>query len=216
MPLEYACFLSYRHGQHALMTTIVNSLHEALSSELEALTGREVYFDRERLRGGQFYNVALSAALCRSACLVALYSPTYFDRTHLYCSREYRAMELLEAQRLQALHATADKANGLIIPIIFRGARYFPEQIKSHRQYYDFEEFSLTNPDLTRHPNFAGTITKIANYVADRYHALSSHGSDICTGCDSFVFPGDDVVAPWVDQIASRIPPATLPFREVA
>ncbi len=66
MPFQYSCFISYRHCEHQLGQRIINDLYEALSSEIELLTGKKVYLDETRLQGGFLYNEALAKALCGS------------------------------------------------------------------------------------------------------------------------------------------------------
>ena len=82
MPIKYACFISYRHGQRKLAERIINDLTEALASELEAWLEEEMYVDRERLKGGDFYNEALAKALCESVCMIMIFTPTYFSADH--------------------------------------------------------------------------------------------------------------------------------------
>lgn len=114
MPFQYACFISYRHGQRKLAERIINDLYETLSGELELLRDEQVFLDRERLRGGYFYNEALAEALCHSACMIVVFTPTYFSRNHTYCAREYKAMEELEKKRLRLLSGSVHKNRGLI------------------------------------------------------------------------------------------------------
>src|SRR4051794_30268202 len=103
MKFRYSCFISYRHGQRKLAERIVQDLYDALSSELELLMNEQIYLDRERLKGGNFYNEALATALCQSACMITIFTPTYFDCNHPFCAREYKAMERLEQSRLSAI-----------------------------------------------------------------------------------------------------------------
>jgi hypothetical protein len=137
MPIKHACFISYRHGQRKLAERIINDLSDALASELEAWLEQDVYVDRERLKGGEFYNEALAQALCESVCMILIFTPTYFSIDHTFCAREYKAMERLEEQRFQALGGRVDKRRGLIIPIVFRGEDYLPKEIKERRLYYN-------------------------------------------------------------------------------
>ena len=79
-----------------------------LSAELEFLVDKPPYLDRDRLKGGEFYNEALASNLCKSACLVVLYTPVYFSLDHMYCAREYRAMEQIELARQRLLRGFTD------------------------------------------------------------------------------------------------------------
>ena len=145
MPFKYSCFISYRHGQRKMAERIINDLSDALASELELWLEQEVYVDRERLKGGDFYNEALATALCESVCMIMIFTPTYFSSDHTFCAREYKAMEKLEEQRFLAIGGQTDKKRGLIIPIVFRGEDSLPKEIKDRRLYYNFDKFSLSD-----------------------------------------------------------------------
>src|SRR4051794_9652527 len=92
MPLKHACFISYRHVNHSeynVLSRVTSYLHSALSSELDLLTNRDVVIDWNRLQGGHLYNQTLEIDICKSACMIVVYSPAYFDKYHTYCAREY-------------------------------------------------------------------------------------------------------------------------------
>jgi hypothetical protein len=97
---NYSSFISYRHGQSDIKQRFIQEFHRALSGELELLRNEETFVDTERLKGGDFYNEALSRAMYESATLILIYQPNYFDLQYPYCAREYLAMRALEAERL--------------------------------------------------------------------------------------------------------------------
>jgi hypothetical protein len=207
MPLKYSCFISFRHGDRSLPTdknlleTIIRQLKVALSSELEALTTKEVYVDWERLKGGDFYNQALSTALCESACMVVVYVPTYFDQHKAYCAREYKAMEKLESKRLPLLNSAAQSKHGLIIPIVFRGLKFLPSEIKDNRAYYDFQSFQLGGREMSRNSNFNSKIREMAEYIYDRCRELEALPIDPCLECDHFKLPDKEEVIDWIKEV---------------
>lgn len=84
MPLQYSCFVSYRHSQDDIVQELVASLKRELSRWLDM----DVYVDKERLKGGMLFNRELAKALCESVCLIVVYTPTYFsEKKSLLCSR---------------------------------------------------------------------------------------------------------------------------------
>jgi hypothetical protein len=125
---NYSSFISYRHGQSDIKQRLIQEFHRALSGELELLRNEETFVDTERLKGGDFYNEALSRAMYESATLILIYQPNYFDLQYPYCAREYLAMRALEAERL-ALLPNADLVGetALLIPVdggqLFRNYR---------------------------------------------------------------------------------------------
>lgn len=181
MPFRHSCFISYRHAQHQLMRRFVQDFHEALASELEALVELPLYRDAERLQGGDFFNPALSRGLCESVCMIMVFTPTYFSHDHSYCAREFAAMTRLEQQRLPAR-----PEQGLIIPVSVRGFDQVPDEIKSTRQVYKFDHFTMSGPKLIRDKKFDIEISRIANYVAARCKDLRALSID----CDGFAIPG--------------------------
>lgn len=211
MPFQYACFISYRHGQRRLAERIINDLYEALSAEVELLRNEKVFLDRDRLQGGSFYNEALAKALCRSACMIVVFTPTYFDREHTYCAREYKAMERLEERRLGLLRATADRNNGLIIPIVFRGEDHLPPEIKERRQYYNFDDFLLCDVEMWRHPHYAPKIKEIAQYICDRCRMLEAL-PQVFDECEGFTLPTEEEISGWLARVAGT--EITFPGRQ--
>ena len=99
---------------------------------------------------------------------------------------------------------------GLIIPIVFRGERYVPDEIRQHRRYYSFEEFQLSDVEISRHPNYAPKIREIAEYITDRYKALSLLPNDVCRVCSEFKLPSEDEIKLWLDGVVGAVTPFVL------
>ena len=212
MPFQYSCFISYRHGQKELMERFINDLCDALSNEVVPLTDLEIYVDKKRLTGGVFFNSALSQALCESVCLIMVYTPTYLSEEHTYCAREYKAMEKLEKERINMLSDSEQKQYGLIIPIVLRGEKTLPVEIKANRQYYDFTKFKLRDTELKKNPNYDSKIQEIADYIHERFLVFNSLSSDPCDDCSDFEFPTDSDIAPWLKNVIA--PRKPFPNRE--
>lgn len=207
---QYACFISYCHGQGELMRRFIDDLKAALYSSIEPYMDQGVYIDEDRLRPGYDFNEALAEALCKSVCMVVVYSPRY-DR-HPYCHREFRAMEQLERQRYALLGAPQQK-HRLIIPIVVRGARFAPPVIKSI-QYCDFSKYTTAGPSITSHPEYIAEIDRIAGYVYERYQEFEPLAGDLCTGCIDFALPAEDDLPPWRDHLDRPAqPPSPFPGR---
>jgi hypothetical protein len=184
------------------MMRFVEQLHEALASELEALTELKIYRDTLRLQGGDFYNTALARSLCESVCMIMVFTPTYFSPEHRYCAREFAAMRTLESTRL-----SAGAEHGLIIPVVLRGFDDLPDNVRSNRQVYRFERYSVSGPKLIRNRKFDAEIQRMAQYVAARIRELREDAVD----CSEFKMPGENDVNDLVFGMASR--PAVFPGR---
>ncbi len=210
MPLQYSCFISYRHTQD----DITQRLGSHLKREISRMLDMEVYVDQERLQGGDFFNNKLARALCESVCLVVVYTPTYFSQRHTYCAREYKAMELLEEKRLRALRRSGlpkNHGHGLIIPIVYRGKKELPESIKSNRQCHVFEDYQISGTDNLENPEYLKEITEIAEYIKARHHELRKVEKDICKFCDVMGFPTEADISDWLESMLT--PKLTFPGR---
>lgn len=210
MPLQYSCFISYRHLSQD--DDITQNLVSSLKTELPRVLDMDIYVDKERLKGGDFFNNELSKALCESVCLIVVYTPTYFSKKNTYCAREYKAMELLEEQRLHALGFPKNKKHGLIIPIVYRGDKKLPKNIKNERQYYLFEDFQISCRDNLKNPEYARKIKEIGEYIQERCEELLVVEDDVCKSCDDFDFPADHDISDWLESMLS--PKPKLPGRE--
>ncbi len=195
---KYSCFISYRHGQRREAERIIRELYDALSEELDFWMSEGVFLDLDRLKGGDFYNETLARALCRSVCMIMIFTPRYFDQNSVYCAREFKAMLDLESQRMQMLAGNTTSGHGLIIPIVCRGKEYLPAIITSSRQYYDFE-MDLTTRQGMKTNAAKVKIKNIAAYIKAR-HSEFRDVLDLCAHCQTYELPGEDEVRLWMSE----------------
>ena len=213
MPFEHACFVSYRHHEQSEIAELfIKDLCTALQNELALMLEEGLFRDTDRLRVGEFYNPALATALCKSACMIMVYTPTYFSKKHTYCAREYRAMEIMEQRRLRMLYGDQIPNKGLIIPIILRGEKYLPPSIKERRNYgCCFTNFQMSFSPISKHPNFEPEVRKIAEFICEQRQALMPFEEDMTSDCHNFSFPTEEEVRPWLETMIS--PPSPFPFQ---
>jgi hypothetical protein len=193
-PFKYACFVSYCHGQYALVKGFIDQFKTALKAELEPFLDEEVFIDEDRLKPGFKYDEALAQAICQSACMIVVYSPRY-ERSE-YCVREYEAMSRLEEIR-RSLLGKADDGRGFIIPVILRGGDDVPARISQHRHYSDFSRFTLATPNLITNPEYVEEIRKIAQVIYGHYTAFRDAGATPCENCAAFSLPDRADVSAW-------------------
>ncbi|MDF0590403.1 toll/interleukin-1 receptor domain-containing protein [Candidatus Methanocrinis natronophilus] len=207
MSFKHSCFISYSHNPGELNKRLIRDLHEALSNEINTLMrDKDVYIDWERLRGGDFYNEALAKALCHSVCMIMVYTPTYFDKNHTFCTREFKAMQEIERKRLEIAGRCGN--HGLIIPIIFRGREYIPQFISNERHCYFFDNYYLSRGSeniLATHRKFSKTIREIAEYIFERYNELSDVW-DSSRECNDFRLPSEEDVSPLLVEFRAPFP----------
>jgi TIR domain len=201
MPFEYSSFISWAHARRPLGNAFVESLHRALSQEIELYAEAPVYLDRERVTTGNRVDPALASAICRSATWVIVFTPRYLKQE--FCRREMAAMEMLEQRRREALGRHLRREDGLIIPVIFRGHDLIPNQLAA-RDPLDLSRFSTAYPKIAEDLAYAEEIKRIAAYIA-RMTELEADGAH---DCGTFELPE----AP----PAPDVPPLEFPGRRAA
>lgn len=212
LSFSHACFLSYRHSDKEKTIKFIEQFVDALENCLDQYlpAGVGIYLDKDRLKPGYKFNVAIANALRESVCMVAILSMQYFQSS--YCRREFSAMRKIEAQRkIQTGKPCSDK--GLIIPIlVWATEEDVPDDIRNEI-HFDPINFSLTNlrSEIKYDPNLAVVMERISEVVIDLYRNFHSAGLcqqavECCAGID---LPSeDDVVDMWEprQQIQQPLP----------
>lgn len=211
MAFEFCCFVSYPHGQDNVLVPFVNDFVDGLRLEIGAvmrkkLAGRDFpdgvlpngAWSDEFLKGGDRFNEMIGSSICKSACMIVFYTPLYFDDEHVYCAREFRAMELLEQERLKYLQ---EKGRGLIITIILRGADSFPKVLEGERKYYRFDDIDLNNPADKIRVRYADKIREMAAYIYDRCQSLDEVAPDLKHDCNEFCLPSEEDARAYVETV---------------
>ncbi|MCL4273068.1 MAG: hypothetical protein KJZ77_04295 [Anaerolineales bacterium] len=177
---------------------VARDFHASLDRELRHWTPLPIFRDETRLNGGDFFNRELALALCESACMVMIYTPTYFDKDKTYCAREYKAMEILETRRLEQLGYERNYQHGLIIPVVYRGIDIFPTYVSGVRNYYKFDRFHVYGKSYLRNNTYQDSIRQIAKYIFERCNELNALDLDPCDICGSFELPSSEDVHGWL------------------
>lgn len=210
MAYEYCCFISYPHGQDDVLVPLVKELVKGLETEIYAQTRKRIWIDYEYLKGGSRLDDEVGPDICKSACMIVIYTPLYFDTEHTYCARELKAMQDLEEQRMKLLK---DKGKGLIIPVILRGANRFPTALSQKRLYYKFTDIQFNNPKDKIHVKYAKEIMEIAEYIIDRCARLDEVADEFPHDCDQFCLPSHDEARKFVETVlGQKITEVPVPF----
>ena len=199
MPYEYCCFVSYPHGQNNVLVPLVQKIVEALEKEIGAQIRKRVWLDSNFLQGGNIINSEIGSKLCKSACMILFYTPLYFDREHLYCAQELKAMQDLEEQRLKLLK---EKGNGLIIPIILRGEKKYP--LSTRYKYYKFTDIEMNDPIEQIPLKYAKEIRSIAEYIIERYEELDAVAHLLPSNCNEYSLPSEDDAQRFVENVLMK------------
>src|SRR6187401_3262453 len=105
----HSCFISYRHParEGSREAKLIQHVVDAITDHIEMYThDHRVYFDKSRLVPGYQYDERLARAICRSACMVIVYWPSYLESE--YCKKEIRTMQAIEALRRKRLGSDLD------------------------------------------------------------------------------------------------------------
>jgi hypothetical protein len=196
------------------MRTFLEQLKATLESYIYLHSvDKEVYIDTDRLGPGCHYKEELSFAICQSICMIAVYTPSYKEKEHIFCQREYMAMESLENKRIQMLGGRVNN-NGMIFPIILRGDKAdLPPNIKDRIQYCDFSKFTTASQHIKKNSRYVRDIEKIAITISEYNKAFKELNIDPCCGCESFSLPSEEDIELWEEK--SSKPTSTFPWRGV-
>jgi hypothetical protein len=205
-PFQYACFISYCHGQADFTRRFIEELADALKAYLDPYLDEQVYIDQDRLQPGYKFNEALAEAICRSVCMVVVYSPRYED--HAYCMREYAAMEKIEQARFALLGQQLDRTKGMIVPVVLRGEEDLPSKLKSHIHYADFSKYTLADQSIKTNPAYIAKVEAIAKHIYKLYRDFKNVAQDPCADCAQFEIPLESQLISW----RAEGTPAESPF----
>src|SRR5437899_821033 len=128
MRVANSCFVSYRRMDDEDADAFVRAFVKQLRKQVKLyLPNNPLFFDEQGLAPGDLL-AKLGPELCWSASMVIFFLPLHFDIDHPWCALEYKAMLLLEQERLARLDATL-RNQGLIFPVIFRGRDLVPDEL---------------------------------------------------------------------------------------
>lgn len=191
MPFQYGCFISYAHDSGDLISTFLEDLTTGLRDHLTGLAGEAKYWlDEQRLAGGMAHPQAIATAMCESACWILVYHHRY--RRSDWCKREYRAMRVLESQRMEALGKRLPRERRMIVPILLNGELGdLPVGLQEERIVENFTHFLVSQPRIHEHPKFEARVRNIADHVWQIWRVCEDK-PDEPSDCEAFEVPQAD------------------------
>lgn len=195
MSLRHACFISYRGILSDSYQSMVERFYHALKDELTVIMELEepVYLDVQRLQGNGLPDPASGRALCESACMIVLYTPRYFKSKH--CALEYRAMQELEQSRCQLSQRSRNEKR-LIVPLVLRGSKTLPDEIRLNQQCFFMDKLSTNEIDTS-------IVMQLAEYINERYEDLVVLPTELSSNCKNFQLPSlhEQEVKSWLEGL---------------
>lgn len=187
MGFKHCCFLSYRHGDKT-MSSFANQIVDALADELSMLLDNypalPIFKDDRSIEVSDKVDATIAEAICRSVCMVLIYTPNYLSEEKPYCASELEAVLRLEKERVTKLPGTAPKT-GMLITVILRGDRDELPQLLKDRENEDFSAFALHTTEIRRNRKFSPQIQQIAKKIK-AHCGLFDKTQDWCGGCQDF------------------------------
>lgn len=208
-----ACFISYRHpaSSGGLEEKLIQHVVRAIKDHFEVITHEhQVYFDQDRLVPGYQYDERLAKAICRSACMVVVYWPSYLESD--YCKKELYTMLSIERRRRQVLGAQLQGCR-LFIPIILRGRLDdLPEDLRDGCQYLDYKAQATRHDfNIGDDPKMSERLFEIAEYVKGLCDTMKQSQSALFSQCEQFVFAAHPAAAGGTAEVA--VPTQPFPGR---
>jgi hypothetical protein len=205
----HACFVSYRHPARpgGLEEKLLRHVVDAIQDHIELYTHKhEVYVDRPRLVPGYQYDERLAQAICRSACMVVVYWPSYLESD--YCLKEIRTMLEIERKRRSVLGNDLHGCR-LFIPVILRGTvQDLPSDLHLGCQYLDYKAQAIRpNFNIGDDETMSAQLDAIAEYVKSLCDKMKTVEDVLFKDCDTFTFPQNISAA-----TGNLSVPATQPF----
>jgi hypothetical protein len=221
MPIQFSCFISYRHSSVKSGATYVQDFVDGFEEELARWVNYPISFDQRRLQVADFIDESLAAKLYSSTSMVVLYTPNYFSKAKMFCSREYFGMLDLEGQRIQ--HLQGPQQHGLIIPIALRDQATMITHVRSadyqwgvannlpyrNRLGLSFEQFSKKKqlqPGGTLNAQLQ-TICKVIRDRENAFETLIQGGYDPFLNGNVWDLPAEHVISPWVNGLLGFVKP---------
>ena len=134
--------------------------------------------------------------------MVPVLTPTYFSKQRPYCSREYLAMERIEAIRSRVTH----RPESLILPVVLRGAAHLPKIVTERRQYLDFSNYYLAfGVRQFRSPKFGELVSQLARRVAELCELYTALEESTDLADLKVALPSDQEASQWLERATNTL-----------
>jgi hypothetical protein len=169
MNYEYDVFLSYKHTSifgRWVEARFLPLFRDYLMEELGSREPPPIFFDRRELRAAEPFPLKIRHALATSRCMVALWTPSYFES--LWCKTELVAM-LMRERTLG--YPSLERTRGLVAGVSLHDGERFPRvaqertQLKWDCYVLDGEGFMATPEYIRFQQDMKQWVPQIADIV---------------------------------------------------
>jgi hypothetical protein len=155
-----------------------------------------IFFDRTGLRVGDIWPQKLHNALAHSRCLLAVWSPLYFQSE--WCSNE---SEIMRFRQEQLGLGTIQNPKSLIGGVKINDGDFFPAYAKQC-QWADFEKYFIDGPTFYQSPLHAQFQLDIVPLAKDVAQVIANAPA----------WSAEWLTAPWTVDVIARKQPPTPPL----
>lgn len=168
MSYQYDIFLSY-NTEFPFGEWVRELLIPFLKPFIENTINREVkiFHDRDGILTGDSWSERLKSAIAHSRCMVAVWSPSYFNSE--WCMKECAVM-LNREEKLG--YRTVGKPNGLIVPVCIFDGQHFPEFAKKI-QYRDCRDYARVGEGFKRTTRYIEFQDSLIEWVPDIVESIN-------------------------------------------
>ena len=195
---ENHAFISWPHSIEERGKKIVNELQRALEDKMknEIRGGGKVFLDIVHLEVGYKWEEFIPIKLCRSAVLIVILVPVYFQSD--YCLIEWAITEKLQGFRLPASNSYE---TCFIYILLRRNNIYLPEEINKIQFNEDFSALMTYRKNFTSSSKWLRLIDELFNNIKRICESICEtgqptdeewkHDEDIArtTSAKQFTFP---------------------------
>jgi hypothetical protein len=205
MSFEHACFISYRNGDRKdagqdlrrqdisdTLNAFARDLRDELKRELLTHTNPKkclIFLDQdaECLPPNAQLMPTFSQAVCKSVCMVVIFTRHYLDKDHLTCATELEGMLRRLKNRCSEMKIHEENATKWIATAVFREPDRVPA-ILTNNVFGDFSDYQNSSTPLRDNENYRKYIKGLAKNIADLWEDIKdNHGqTDFFKGCDTF------------------------------
>lgn len=186
----HAFFISYRHpaSKGGIEELWAHRTLEVIKFHLETTTHNyDIYFDEQRLIPTYQYNEQLAKHICRSACMIVFYWPSYLESG--YCLKEINTMLAIEKRRRRVLGKVLHGYR-LFFPIIFRGRFDQLPSSLNDCQYLDVTRYSTSSTfNIAEDSQIKEKLFATSESIKHLCDKMSVAADSLFTDCDTFSFP---------------------------
>jgi TIR domain len=206
MSFKHACFISYRNGDRDdfnldsrrgdiqdTVNAFAKDLRDELKRELITRTNPKkclIFLDQDKpdcWKEGDPLMQTFSNAVCKSVCMIVVFTPNYLDKDHLTCAAELEGMLRRLDARCEKISIKTENSTNWIATVVLREPERVPEILKKNL-YFDFTGYDNSSTILRDNEKYRKNIQTLAKSIADFWEVLDENYSNLnfCDDCATF------------------------------